>query len=51
MMTDEPENLVLVYLRRLEAGQDKIREDLADLKTRLNELTQIVVSQERTQIG
>ena len=51
MMTDEPENLVLAHLRRI--GQDvaALRVDMTEVKTRLSELTQIVVSQGRAQVG
>ncbi len=33
-MTDEPENLVLVYLRRMDANIDKIVEEIRELKRR-----------------
>jgi len=50
-MTDDPENPVLVYLRRLDAGQAAIREDIADVKQRLNELTRLVARQGQDQLG
>lgn len=50
-MTDDPERLVLVYLRRLDAGQAAIREDIADVKQRLNELTRLVARQGQDQLG
>ena len=37
-MSDQPENLMLVYLHRLDANMDRVREDLADLKQRVTAL-------------
>jgi hypothetical protein len=37
-MADEPENLVLVYLRRLDEKADAVREDLREVKDRLGSL-------------
>ena len=34
-MTDEPENLVLVYLRRIDQKMDRVIDDLQDLKVRV----------------
>jgi predicted nucleic acid-binding Zn-ribbon protein len=34
-MTDEPTNMVLEYLRRLDRKVDKIGEDVSELKTRM----------------
>ncbi len=34
-MTDEPENIVLVYLRRMDAKLDRLLDDVADLKRRM----------------
>ena len=34
-MAPEPENLVIQYLRRLDAGVQLLREDLGDLKRRM----------------
>jgi archaellum component FlaC len=34
-MTDEPDNIVLVLLRRMDAKLDRIGDDLRDLKTRV----------------
>ena len=31
-MTDEPDNLVLVYLRRMDAKLDRVIDDVGDLK-------------------
>lgn len=33
-MSDEPDNLVLVFLRRLDGKMDDLRADMADLKQR-----------------
>ena len=32
---DEPENIVLVYLRRLDSKMDRVLDDLRDLKVRM----------------
>lgn len=37
-MPDDPENLVLVYLRRIDAKLDRLAEELADVKRRLTTL-------------
>jgi predicted nuclease with TOPRIM domain len=34
-MTDEPDNLVLQYLRRLDAKVDRVIDDMRDVKVRL----------------
>jgi hypothetical protein len=34
-MSEEPENLVLVYLRRIEASMADLRTDMVDLKHRM----------------
>ena len=34
-MSDEPENLVLVYLRRIDAKVDDLRTDMVEIKERL----------------
>lgn len=34
-MSDEPENIVLVYLRRMDANIQELRGDMRDIKTRL----------------
>ena len=43
-MSDQPESLILVYLRRLDANVDWLREAIADLKQRMTAL-EIQVSQ------
>ncbi len=37
-MSDEPENLVLVYLRRLDAKMERMADDMQDVKQRLSAL-------------
>jgi hypothetical protein len=41
-MTDEPDNLVLVMLRRLDAKFDRMAEDLHEIKGRLTNLEIVV---------
>ena len=43
-MSDEPENLTLIFLRRLDAKMDRVLEDMGDLRHRLTTL-EIQVSQ------
>jgi hypothetical protein len=35
-MADEPENLLLTYLRRIDEKVDRLRDDVRELKTGLN---------------
>ena len=37
-MPDEPENIMLIYLRRLDAKMDRQSEDIGDLKQRMTTL-------------
>ena len=37
-MSDDPDNIVLVYLRRIDARTDRIAQDVADLKQRFTTL-------------
>ena len=37
-MSDQPENLVLVYLRRIDEKVDRVLEDMRDLKHRVSSL-------------
>ena len=37
-MSEEPDNLVLVYLRRIDAKTDRLTEDVQDLKHRVTSL-------------
>lgn len=48
-MSDEPENLVLVYLRRLDTKVDAIKDDLQDVKVRLNRLENTLITFRREQ--
>ncbi len=48
-MTAEPENLVLVYLRRLDTKIDAIKDDLQDVKARLNRVENSLITMRREQ--
>jgi hypothetical protein len=37
-MADEPENVTLVYLRRLDQKMDRLTEDMGEVKRRLTSL-------------
>ncbi len=37
-MSDEPDNLVLVYLRRMEVKLDKVADDMSDVRRRVTSL-------------
>lgn len=37
-MTDAPDNLILVYLRRLDEKSDRLADDMRDVKARLTSL-------------
>jgi uncharacterized coiled-coil DUF342 family protein len=37
-MSDEPENLVLVYLRRIDEKIDRLSDDIGDLRQRVSSL-------------
>ncbi len=37
-MSDQPETIILVYLRRIDAKLDRLAEDVADLKQRMTAL-------------
>lgn len=41
-MTDEPENLVLIYFRRLDEKLDRVIDDVGDLKVRMTDLEEKV---------
>ena len=49
-MADEPDNLVLLHLRELRAGQDAMRETLADLVTRVGRV-ETVLAQVRVELA
>lgn len=34
-MSDQPENLMLILLRRLDTSMDRLREDMADMRLRM----------------
>ena len=46
-MTDEPDNLVLVYLRRIDEKVDGLRDDVRDLKVRMTSLEEGIVGVQR----
>jgi predicted nucleic acid-binding Zn-ribbon protein len=46
-MTDQPENLTLVFLRRLDTKMDRLIDDVADLKTRMTGIEEAVSGQSR----
>ena len=46
-MADEPENLTLVFLRRLDTKMDRLIDDVADLKTRMTGVEEAVAGQSR----
>jgi predicted nucleic acid-binding Zn-ribbon protein len=47
MTADDPENLTLVYLRRLDTKMDRLIDDVADLKTRMTGVEEAVSGQSR----
>jgi predicted nucleic acid-binding Zn-ribbon protein len=49
MMTDAPENIVLVYLRRLDEKLDGLVEDLRELKHRMTTVEQQIASLSATE--
>ena len=42
-MADEPDNLILVYLRRIDGKVDRLAEDIGDLRNRVTSLDEQVV--------
>lgn len=46
-MTEEPENLMLVYLRRLDSKMDRLIDDVSDLKSRMTGVEEAVAGQSR----
>ncbi|MEX2036775.1 MAG: hypothetical protein WEA28_16465 [Xanthobacteraceae bacterium] len=46
-MADEPDNLVLVYLRRIDEKLDRLSDDVRDLKVRMTALEESVVGVQR----
>lgn len=47
MTADDPGNLTLVYLRRLDTKMDRLIDDVADLKTRMTGVEEAVSGQSR----
>ena len=48
-MSDEPDNLVLVYLRRLDQRLERIEESLGDILGRLNDQGRALIALRRDQ--
>jgi predicted nucleic acid-binding Zn-ribbon protein len=46
-MADEPDNLVLTYLRRIDAKVDRLTDDVRDLKIRMTAVEEAVVGVQR----
>jgi hypothetical protein len=46
-VADEPENIVLVYLRRLDGKADRLLEDMRDLKMRMTAAAEAMVGLSR----
>jgi hypothetical protein len=47
-MADDPDNLVLVFLRRLDGKIDRLGEDMRDVKARLTSVEERLASIERS---
>lgn len=45
-MADDPDNIVLVYLRRLDERTARMEADIQDLKTAVSGVVQIMAAQE-----
>jgi len=43
-MANEPENLVLAYLRRIDEKVDRLRDDVRELKTGLNSVRRDLIA-------
>ena len=50
-MSDGPDNLVLVYLRRLTEGQDELKQEMRDVTTRLTLVEESLGILARSQAG
>ena len=50
-MTDEPDNLVLQYLRRMDAKLDRVIDDVQDLKMRMTAVEQRLAAVEMSVSG
>ena len=46
-MADEPDNIVLIYLRRIDAKVDRLAEDMHDVKVRLTAVEEGLVGVHR----
>ena len=50
-MSDEPENLVLVYLRRMDAKFDRLLDEVAEMKRRQNDTHSAILALRRDQVA
>lgn len=50
-MSDEPDNLVLVYLRRMDANINALRDDVRELKHRQTDIARQIAGLRREQAG
>ena len=46
-MADEPDNLILTFLRRMDAKIDRLGDDMRDVKLRLTNLEEAFVGMQR----
>jgi predicted nucleic acid-binding Zn-ribbon protein len=46
-MVDEPDNIVLIYLRRMDEKIDRLADDMRDMKVRLTAVEESVVGVQR----
>jgi predicted nucleic acid-binding Zn-ribbon protein len=49
-MTEETENIVLELLRRIRASQERMEQDIADLKARMSSV-ELVLGQQQIQLA
>ena len=50
-MADEPENIVLVYLRRIDEKVDRLAADVREVRDRLSSVEQGVITLRREVVG
>lgn len=50
-MPDEPENLTLVYLRRIDQRQERMEGTLAEIILRMNDQSRMIAGMRRDQAG
>ena len=49
-MTEETENIVLELLRRIRGSQERMEQDIADMKTRISSV-ELVLGQQQIQLA